>query len=311
MGELLVVGSCNGIIRALDKKSGQVRWSYDIRKDGEQTEFHGDPLVTEKLLIVGTDGKMGHVYAFDRLTGAVRWKYRVEWRGLASDVVRSRDSIYAVTLGDELLCLDLERGELKWTFRSSAPPKLSYWTSSPTVRGDRVYFGGVDGIAYAVNAQSGKLIWKSDLGARVSTSIASNGHDIYLGTANRHLYRLDADSGKVLADFPVDAEPRWRLVVDSDSLLVFLGPQILASFDLSLEARWSAKASPNWTSARPFVWRDEVLAGDGRELVAFRARDGTRVWSHQLPGTIRAISVSDNVFYVGTLKGPVFALAQP
>ena len=169
----------------------------------------------------------------------------------------------------------------------------------------------MDGIAYAVDAHSGKLVWKTNLGARVSTSVASHGNDIYVGTENRLLYRLDADSGKVLGDLAVDAEARWRLIVASDSLLAFLGPQTLASFDLSLkEARWSAKASPNWTSARPCVWRDEVLDGDGAELVAFRASNGTHLWSYHLPGTIRGIGVSDDVLYVGTLKGPVLALAH-
>ena len=311
MGELLIVSSCNGLIRALDKKTGQIRWSYDIRKDGDQTEFHGDPLVTQDLIIIGTDGKMGHVYAFERLTGAVRWKYRVEWRGLASDIVRSGNRIYGVTLDDELVCLDIESGVAKWTFRSGAPPKSLYWNSSPAVIGGVVYFGGLDGIAYALDVRSGKLIWKTDLGARVSSSVASHGHEIYVGTANRHIYRLDADSGKVLADLAADAEPRWRLMIASDSLLAFLGPQTLASFDLSLkETRWSAKASPNWTSARPYVWRGEVLAGVGADLVAFRASDGARMWSHQLSGTIRGIGISDDVLYVGTLKGPVFALAH-
>jgi len=27
------------MIRALDKKTGQVKWDYDIRKDGEQSQF--------------------------------------------------------------------------------------------------------------------------------------------------------------------------------------------------------------------------------------------------------------------------------
>lgn len=310
MDDLLIVSSCNGFIRALDKKTGQVRWSYDIHKDGDQTEFHGDPLITENLIIIGTDGKMGHLYAFERLTGAVRWKYRVEWRGLASDVVRSGDNVYALTLGDELVCLDLESGAPKWSFRSSAPPKLFYWPSSPMVMDDRVYFGGLDGIAYAVDARSGKLIWKTNLGSRVSTSVASQGRDIYLGTANRHVYRMDANSGKVLADLPVEGEPRWRLLVANDSLLVFLGTQTLASLDLSLkEVRWSAKTSQDWTSARPYVWRDAVLAGDQSELVAFRTSDGARVWSYPLPGMIRGIGVSGDVLYVGTRKGSIFAFA--
>jgi len=98
--------------------------------------------------------------------------------------------------------------------------------------GDRVYFGGLDGFIYAVEANSGKLAWKSNLGARISTSIAAQGHDIYLGTADRHLYRLDADSGRVLGELSVESEPRWRIVSGGDSLLVFLGPQILASVDL-------------------------------------------------------------------------------
>jgi outer membrane protein assembly factor BamB len=177
------------------------------------------------------------------------------------------------------------------------------------VTGDRAYFGGLDGIVYALGAWSGKLIWKSDLGARITTSVAFQGQGIYVGTTKRRLYRLDADSGKVLADFAAEAEPRWRLIVACDSLLVFLGSQTLASLDLSLnKMRWSAKASIDWTSARPYVWRGTVLAGNGGELVAFRASDGGREWSHQLPETIRGIGVSDDVLYVGTLKGRVLAL---
>ena len=177
--------------------------------------------------------------------------------------------------------------------------------------GGHIYFGGLDGVVYAVDAQSGKLTWKSNLGARISTSVASHGRDLYVGTTNHHLYRLDADSGKVSGDLAVDTEPTWRLIVTSDSLLAFLGPQTLASFDLSLKgAQWSAKASPNWTSARPYIWRDDVLAADGAVLVAFRASDGTRAWSQKLPGIIRGIGVSDGVLYVGTLRGPVFALTH-
>ena len=73
VGDSLIVSSCNGLIRALDKETGEERWSYDIRKDGDQKEFHSDPLVTEKLIITTTDGNMGHVYAFDKRSGAVRW----------------------------------------------------------------------------------------------------------------------------------------------------------------------------------------------------------------------------------------------
>jgi outer membrane protein assembly factor BamB len=296
------------MIRALETKTGQVKWEYDIRKDGEQRQFHGDPLVTNDLVVIGTDGAMGHVYAFEKSTGRVRWKYRVAESGVASDVLRLGRSVYAVTLGDELLCLDLETGKPNWTFHSGSHSKDFHWTSTPAAATERIYFGGLDGIIYALDAQSGRLTWKKELGGRVSTSLAVRGHDLYVGTAKRHIYRLDTDSGNVLSDFATEAEPNRHLMLAEDSLVAFLGDEVLASLDLSLKkVRWSAEASKEWTSARPYLWRGLVLAGDRRELVAFRCSDGAREWSHKFPETIRGIGTSDEVLYVGSLTGPIFA----
>jgi eukaryotic-like serine/threonine-protein kinase len=302
-----VVSSCNGMIRALDKSTGHVKWQYDITKDGQQTSFHGDPLVTDRLILIGTDDRMGHVYAFDRTTGEVRWKYKVDQRGVASDILRLGNNVYAVTLGDELLCLDLTTGKAKWTFHSGFSSQASQ-TSTPALTADRIYFGGLDGIMYALDPQSGKQIWKKDLGAQIATSLALRESNLYVGTAKRHLYRLDAESGEVLADFVTEAEPRGQLIVTDDSLLVFLGDDILASLDLSLKGvKWSAEASKEWLSARPYIWHGMVLAGNRRELVALKLADGSRIWSHQFPETVRGIGTSDKVLYVGTLTGPIFA----
>jgi outer membrane protein assembly factor BamB len=296
------------MIRALDKKTGQVKWGYDTQKDGEALSFHGDPLVTKDLLVIGSDGKSGHVYALDRSTGVLRWKYDVPERGVASDVLRLGQNAYAVTLGDELICLDLETGKPKWMFHSGFDGHDFHWTSSPALTGDRIYFGGLDGIVYALDSQSGKLAWKKDLGARVTTSIALKGSNLYVGTAKRHVYRLDSSSGEVLGDIATESEPRWTIVVAGESILVFLGEEVLASLDLPLKKiLWSAEASKEWTSNRPYVWRGAVLAGNRRELVALRLSDGARQWSHQFPEVIRGIGTSDEVLYVGSLKGPIFA----
>jgi eukaryotic-like serine/threonine-protein kinase len=232
-GDLLVAGSCNGLIRALDKKPGHVKWEYDIRKDGEQSQFHGDPLITDDLVVIGTDGTLGHVYAFDRATGAVRWKYKVEATGVSSDIVRIENQIYFVTIADDLVCLDLQSGKSKWVFHDAySPQEYCVTCASPALSDGRVYFGGRDGFAYAVDAQSGKSIWRRDLGADVTTSAAVDHHNLYLGTSKRHLYRLSTDSGAVLTDLPTESAPSRRLIVANDSLLAFLGDEVFASFDL-------------------------------------------------------------------------------
>jgi outer membrane protein assembly factor BamB len=309
VGDLLVVGSCNGRIRALDKKTGKVKWEYDIRKDGEQSQFHGDALITDDLVVIGTDGTIGHVYAFEPATGAVRWKYKVEATGVASDIVRLENQIYFMTIANDLVCVDLQSGKPKWVFHDAYSPQEHCVTcASPAISEGRVYFGGWDGFAYAVEAQSGNLIWKKDLGADVTTSAAVDHHNLYLGTSKRHLYRLDTDSGAVLSELPTESAPNGRLIIANDSLLAFLGDDVFASFDLDLKTlRWSAEASKQWTSARPYLWRDVVLVGNRRELIAFRSSDGARQWSHQFPETIRGIGTSPEVLYIGTLTGPIFA----
>lgn len=309
-GNLLIVGSCNGLIRALDTNTAEVRWTYDIQKDGQQSQFHGDALFADDLVIIGTDGLMGHIYAFERSTGKVRWKYKVNERGVATDAVRLGPNVYAVTLGDELVCLDLESGRAKWTFHSHFSGPTSAWTSSPAVGADRVYFGGLDGNVYALDAQSGKLTWSRDLRGRVTTSVVVRGEDLYVGTVNSRLYRLHTTNGEVLGELAVEAQPQGRLLIAGDSLVVFLGEDVLASVDLSLkETLWTQAASKEWTSARPYVWRGSVLAGDRRQLVAFKPADGTREWSREFPGTIRGIGTSAGVLYVGTLQGPIYAYA--
>lgn len=45
-------------------------------------------------------------------------------------------------------------------------------------------------------------------------------------------------------------------------------------------------------------------------LVGLRVRDGARAWSNQLSETVRSVGISDDVLYVGTLKGPVMAFAH-
>jgi len=42
----MFIGSCAGNFYAINKTTGQLLWSYDIRRDGNQQSFHGDPLVT-------------------------------------------------------------------------------------------------------------------------------------------------------------------------------------------------------------------------------------------------------------------------
>lgn len=69
---------------------------------------------------------------------------------------------------DQLRCLDVSSGQVKWSFFAGGPIRLA-----PTYYEGRVFVGSDDGFVYCVDASNGKLIWKSRLGPSERTVIGS------------------------------------------------------------------------------------------------------------------------------------------
>lgn len=310
---MLFIGSCAGTFYALNKTTAQVKWSYNIRQDGDQNNFHGSPLITDDLVITGTDGGsrptgIGNVYAFDKTTGKVQWKYSAG-RGVPTDIVRLNNNLYAVTFNDELICLDLRTGQLKWSFRSGNPDNHLFMNISPLIKGRTVYFGGLDGKVYALDSKSGKKLWEKDLGARISNSLLISGGSLYAGSAHKRIYQLNAKNGEVISDFAPDGGIYWSFVLTQDSVITHLGEKTLASFPKSLaKPRWTQESAKPWSSSQPYVWRGTTIVGteDG-EVVAFRLSDGSRVWANKFTGPIGGIGSDGKVLYIGTRSGTVYA----
>lgn len=326
MGEVVLIGSCAGTFYALDKKTAEVRWSYDIKKDGDQTSFHGNPLITNDLIIIGTDGRsgpegVGHVYAFEKATGKVRWKYKLtsgvpNGRGVPTHIVGLDSSVYGVAFGDELLCLDLKTGRLSWSFQSEFSRKEFQWSNAPAVAGGRVFFGGVDGTVYALDAQTGKTIWKRPLGSRISTHAILADNSLYVGATDNRVYRINPNTGSVVASFSATATPVGTISHTGKSLIVFLNPKggaggaaTLVCLDKQLtKVQWSQSVAEGWSLTRAFLWRGNVLAGsETGDVIAYSLTDGVRQWSHRFKGVIRSIGGSDDALYIGTLSGMVYA----
>jgi outer membrane protein assembly factor BamB len=321
VGETVVVGSCNGLVHGVDKATGALRWRYDASADGGQPEFHGSPLVVGDLVILASDDRrpdgIGHVYGIQASSGAVRWKTRIG-RGSLADVVRHGERLHAVTLDNVLVALDLARGELTWSFRGAAPldPESLNVHNAPAVTADRVYFGGADGVLYALSASSGAVIWKSAIGSRILTAVLLLPDRLCFGTRDGRLRLADLSHGNPLAEIQTGQTPFGPLAVAGESLLVYCAEGdsgVLSAFDLSLAARrWSRRAPRGWGTMRPHLWRGVLLAGDeGGELDALAVEDGAVLWARHLDGVIRGIGYDGDLLFVGTLKGAVFAVRPP
>jgi len=312
-GDFLYLGSCAGVFSALDRDRGTVRWSQSVIADSVHREFHGDPLVTDDLVIIGTDtgpADSAGVWAFDRSTGEVRWRRRAG-SGVTTDIVRHGARGFVVSIEGELLCLELGSGRVVWSVATGATDE-DRRSRSPAVIGDRVYFSAADWTVRAFDPSTGRPLWTRRLSAGVTTGLATVRGQLAFCAADSHLYALDPKSGEVTARVPIAGGPyAGPLLAVGDSLLLALGERSITCFDWTrMRAGWSRSASRPWSSSRPYLWRGDVLAGteDG-ELFAFRLVDGLPRWSHRVKGLIRGIGVGADTLYVGTFAGRVHALA--
>jgi eukaryotic-like serine/threonine-protein kinase len=313
----MFIGSCAGNFYAINKITGQLEWSYDIRKDGKQQSFHGDPLVTGDLILIGTDRScdpegVGHVYAFERDSGRVRWKYRST--SVPTDIIQINSSLYFGSFQDNWSSVDLKTGSLNWSFSTGATNKECDPPKAPVTDGKHLFIVGQDGVIYSLNASSGRVSWKLKLPATPSTALALKDRTIFVGTNDQRLYRLNAETGSVISELATEAKPVGRLAFASDSLFLFLQSTsdragYIVSVDSKLTGvRWKQRSSLDWASERPHLWKESVVAGNCRGgLAAFRATDGEPQWNLSLKGCIRSIGSSGDMLFAGVQEGTIYA----
>jgi outer membrane protein assembly factor BamB len=306
---------------ALDKDSGDIVWSYDITQDDDQTSFHGGMLVTHDAVIIGTDTSIGHIYAFDKATGDVRWKYRVSGAGAPTDILRQDSRVFTVVDGDEAICLDLESGKIVWSVKDEFDDETSLLlTPSAAVSDGRMFWGGHAGKIYALDQNSGDIVWTTSIGARVSTSVIAHGDAIFFGAVDGYVYRLSPGTGEILSQFVTELIPTGRPTIDDSGLYLFvneepgLGPGRgveLVALDLSLARKlWHHQPDFTWSATKSHIFDQTLVTGtEFGELIAYDLVSGDQEWSFELGGAIRSIGSFGDVLYVGTLEGLVYAVA--
>jgi outer membrane protein assembly factor BamB len=304
------VGACNGLFFGVNRHTGTVEWRYDIRKDGDQTGFHGRWLLTADLVIVATDGRdEGFVYAFEQASGVVRWKSHVG-RPVPSDVIRHGQLIYVLTQDDSLVALELATGTVRWRFAPPESPRLDTFVSSPIIAGDQVVIAGRDGAVYALHGGNGRVAWQHQIGAATTSPVVA-GDLIYVGIVSEdRVIALSAASGSRVAQ----ARPTGSLtpyihpVVTDWGLSIVTGATLeLWTADLS-RLLWQVRA-PAQLGRSPVVWNDKLVGGTVRgHLVAYHATDGQPAPTVQLSGVVTGLVGFDDVLYVGTQEGTLYAV---
>jgi len=189
VGGLDLFGAWNGVVYALDLQSGRVRWTH---RSG--CKITSSAAVLGRKMFIGD--YCGRVLALARRTGGVVWTGHVNGRVYGTPAVASGRVLVPSSTGGSLTAFTTG-GRYVWTRHTG-----SYVYSSPAVWQGRAFFGSYNGRLYAVSAKTGRLRWSVSAGGPISGAVAVVGGVAYAGATNGRIVGADARSGRVVVRFP-------------------------------------------------------------------------------------------------------------
>lgn len=200
IGNMVLVGSGDGALYALDLATGRTRW-----KAATRGRIRSTPAVSGDQVVVGSFD--GHVYSFDRTSGKEKWRFATDGVNFASDTFGyDRKSIQSspAIAGDLVLAgardgyfygIDLATGKERWR----VDHKISWVNCSPAIADGMAFIGSSDAqFLQAVDLKTGAERWRADTLGVIWASPSVAGNVVYTPTTRGPLYAFDKSTGKEL-----------------------------------------------------------------------------------------------------------------
>jgi outer membrane protein assembly factor BamB len=137
------------------------------------------------------------LYAVNIDTLELIWKFESQKTGsfesntFNSTPIISGDVIY-VTSNIYLYALNVITGDVIYKFKTN-----HYIDNSPVIKGDKIFFGGVDRVMYCLEKSTGLIYWKFNADSSIITAPAIDETTIFFGCLDGTFYSLNILTGKL------------------------------------------------------------------------------------------------------------------
>ena len=289
-GDLVLFGSGDGNLYAVDAANGTERWRADLEGAVAST-----PAVADGLVVATSRER--RITAVDLASGKVRWRFEAGsdlpfawgWDFWLSSPVVAGGRVYVGSGDGKIYALDARTGKKAWEFATGGRVR-----SSPAFADGVVYAGSMDGRLYALDAATGISRWAFETEG-FSIDSAKAGFDrtsivsspavaadlVFVGSRDAHLYAVSRRDGA----------RKWRFAHPVE--------------------RMPGSPEVSWVLSSPALYEGLVLTGssDGRFFDALRAESGEEVWRFKTPGNVLSSgTVAGGQIFFGGEEGHVFAL---
>ncbi len=219
-------------------------------------------------------GLLGAFYAYDAndTAASALWSFPLNgtvYGAPAYDETRGR--IYFGASDKRLYALDA-RGVFLWSFRAR-----DNIAARPLIANTLVIFGSEDRAVYALNAETGQLVWRAETASPIVSSAALANDIAIVGSDDGTVYALDVTTGATRWTFGADDAVQTPIVVQENLAYVISRSGTLYALKADTgDEIWSADADAANSAPLIFSGRVHLTTNDGA-LGVFDALTGSRI----------------------------------
>ena len=195
--------------------------------------------------------------------------------------------------------------DIGWYFKGEKPDYFKVMSkSAPAIYGEKIYFGGDDGVFWALNQSNGRVVWEYKIlfgtkSKKVFSSPAIFNKTVYFGAYDGNFYALDSETGKRRWVF---MEADWigsSPCIAEDLSTIFVGLEFglwkkqgaIVALDLNNgNKRWEfpmtgfTHSSPAYSEKSGVV----VCGCNDYSVYGLNAKTGKLLWEFKTDGEIKA-----------------------
>jgi outer membrane protein assembly factor BamB len=253
-----------------------------------------------------------YIYAINLQTGVEVWRFPAKAATAtpfyATPMLTSDGQLIVGSFDHKLYSLNPASGAENWRFEQAK----DRWISGALVTSDAVYATNADYNLYALDL-TGKPKWVSPFQAdqAIWGSPVSDGTNIYFGTLGRHVYAVNAQTGKQSWVQSVNGAILGAPVLGPDnSLYVGTYGGALVALRTTNGSVIQEKTTSSWIWSGPAQDGTNIYVGDAKGMLySFPMTGSGQPWTQQLDGTIIGSPlVSGKTIIVGTESGNTYFL---
>jgi outer membrane protein assembly factor BamB len=175
---LLVFGSLDHNVYALDAKSGKELWKFQTG-----AAVAANPVLHKGNVYVGSFDSV--FYSIDAFSGDENWRFSGASNWYWATPVLTDEYIYAPSLDGKIYALEISTGSMRWETEEYGPI-----ISSPAIVSDMIAFGSRDGELRVAELSSGMILGSCDIDEKIESPIVSLGDTIYFSARDHSVRAL-------------------------------------------------------------------------------------------------------------------------